>query len=67
MVFGWIVVSVVMVSLMAMLVDMLLRDSRPCELKLDKWERLANQVEIDAYEHAKWREELKARTVYYTI
>ena len=67
MVFGWVVIVIAMVSLTALMVDLLLWDSRPDEIKLDRWGRLANQVEIEAYEHDQWRKEIKARTVYYTV
>lgn len=67
MVFGWVIVVIAMVSVTALMIDLLLWDSRPDELKLDRWERLANQLEIDVYEHARWRKEIEARTVYYTV
>ena len=66
MIFGWIVIVIAMISVTALMVDLLSWDSRPDELKLDRWERLANQVEIEAYEYAQRKKEMAYRTVYYT-
>jgi len=56
-----------MISLTALVVNVILWDSRPDEVKLDRWDRLANQVEIEAYEYAQRKKEMAYRTVYYTV
>lgn len=67
MVFGWIVIVSGIVALIALMTHMLSWDSRPGEVKLDRWAKLAIEVELDAYESAERRKEMEYRTIYYTV